>query len=254
VAQVGRSSLTPLVSAVLSERCARRVRSDACVARLRKDRRWSHWHQRVDAQSPADFRADVACAKAALEAAGGVAVSGYRAPTFSLGPRAPWAAAILAQTGHRYSSSIYPVRHDLYGQPDMPRLPFRHPGCGLWELPMTTLRLGPHNVPCSGGGWFRLLPYRLSRALLRRAGAALRAPGVFYTHPWEIDPAQPRMATPGRLARLRHYTGLHRTEARLRRLLRDFAWDRMDAAFADVLATDIIGGEVASRVPGALRG
>jgi polysaccharide deacetylase family protein (PEP-CTERM system associated) len=194
-----------------------------------------HWHDRVDGQRPEAFRDDVARAKAVLENAGGVAVAGYRAPTFSVGPRTPWAADILAATGHRYSSSIYPVRHDLYGQPDAPRVAFRHGGAGLWELPMTTLRLGGRNLPCSGGGWFRLLPYRLFRAALRRATATLQAPGVFYTHPWEIDPGQPRVTAAGLLSRFRHYNNLDGTEARLERLLRDFAWDRMDVAFAGVL-------------------
>jgi polysaccharide deacetylase family protein (PEP-CTERM system associated) len=193
-----------------------------------------HWHQRVDGQTPEAFAADVGRAKALLEDAGGVGVAGYRAPTFSVGPRTPWAFDILASTGHRYSSSTYPVRHDLYGEPDAPRAPFRRPG-GLWELPMTTLRAAGRNLPCSGGGYFRLLPYPLYRTALRRANAAQRAPAVFYTHPWELDPDQPRIATPSRLSRFRHYNNLHRTAARMERLLRDFAWTRMDVAFADVL-------------------
>jgi len=194
-----------------------------------------YWHQLVSSQSPDAFRADILRAKAVLEDAGGVAVIGYRAPTFSVGPRTPWAFSVLAETGHRYSSSIYPVRHDLYGVPDAPRTAYRHPG-GLLEIPMTTLRLGGVNLPCSGGGWFRLLPYRLFRAALRRCNAAQQSPGVFYTHPWEIDPDQPRVATPSPLSRFRHYNNLHRTEARLERLLRDFAWGRMDTLFADKLA------------------
>lgn len=194
-----------------------------------------HLHQRVDTQTPEQFRADVARAKALLEDTGGVAVAGYRAPTFSVGPRTPWAYAILAETGHRYSSSVYPVRHDLYGTPDASRTPYRHPGTALWEFPMTTLRLGGKNLPCSGGGWFRLLPYPLYRHLLRRGTAALGA-GLFYTHPWEIDPHQPRVPGAGRLSRFRHYNNLDKTFSRLRRLLADFAWDRLDRVYADHLA------------------
>jgi polysaccharide deacetylase family protein (PEP-CTERM system associated) len=186
-----------------------------------------HGHQRVFELSPAAFHADVARAKALLEDAGGVAVAGYRAPTFSLGPRTPWAAAILADTGHRYSSSVYPVKHDLYGAPDASRVPYRHGGTGLWEFPMSTLRVGSKNLPCSGGGYFRLLPYPLYRFLLRRCAP----PALFYTHPWEIDPGQPRVAGASLLSRFRHYNNLAKTFARLERLLADFAWDRMDRVY-----------------------
>jgi polysaccharide deacetylase family protein (PEP-CTERM system associated) len=187
-----------------------------------------HAHQRLDRLTPEDFRADIVRARTLLEQTAGVAVAGYRAPTFSLGPRTPWAAGILAETGHRYSSSVYPVRHDLYGQPDAPRRPFRHGGTGLWEFPLSTLRLCGRNLPAAGGGFFRLLPYPLSRLLLRHCPA----PSLFYTHPWEIDPAQPRVEGAGWRARLRHYTNLDKTLARLERLLRDFAWDRIDRVFA----------------------
>jgi len=187
-----------------------------------------HGHQRVFELTPADFRADIVRAKGLLEDAGGVAVVGYRAPTFSVGPRTPWAFSTLADTGHRYSSSVYPVRHDLYGQPDASRVPYRHAGTDLWEFPMTTLRVLSKNIPCSGGGYFRLLPYPLYRFLLRRCAA----PALFYTHPWEIDPDQPRVTGAGMLSRFRHYNNLAKTFPRLERLLRDFAWDRMDRVFA----------------------
>jgi len=195
-------------------------------------------HERVDSQNPQQFRADIVRAKATLEAAGGVAVLGYRAPTFSVGPRTAWAFDILAETGHRYSSSVYPVRHDLYGMPDAPRSAFRHDSSGLLEIPMTTLRLGSQNLPCSGGGYFRLLPYPVFRAALRRCNASQGTPGVFYIHPWEVDPEQPRISTPSRLSRFRHYNNLHLTADRLDRLLRDFAWDRMDRLFPDILDPD----------------
>ena len=127
-------------------------------------------------------------------------------------------------------------KHDLYGTPDAPRTPHRHGGTGLWEFPMTTLRIGGRNLPCSGGGYFRLLPYPLFRLALRRANRVSGA-GLFYTHPWEIDPAQPRVAGASRLSRFRHYTGLAKTFPRLERLLRDFAWDRMDRVHAGLLGS-----------------
>ncbi len=194
------------------------------------------WHQRVDGQDPAGFAADVAQARAVLEDTGGVGVTGYRAPTFSIGRRTPWAAEVLAGAGYRYSSSTYPVRHDLYGEPDGPRAPWRTAGGALWEIPLTTLRLGGRNLPVAGGGWFRLLPYPLYRAALRRRQRSEAGPGVFYTHPWEFDPGQPRVAGAGARARLRHYTGLAGAESKLTRLLGDFAWDRLDRVFAATLA------------------
>jgi polysaccharide deacetylase family protein (PEP-CTERM system associated) len=192
-------------------------------------------HELVHAIGPDRFRADLRRAKAVLEDAGGVAVIGYRAPTFSIGRRsAPWAHAVLAEEGHRYSSSVFPVKHDLYGEPDAPRGPHRPDPSGVVELPMTTVRVGRRNLPCAGGGWFRLVPYALFRAGLRRVNAD-GTPGLFYFHPWEVDPEQPRVAA-GRLARFRHYVGLAAMEGRVARLLRDFAWSRMDRVFASAIA------------------
>jgi polysaccharide deacetylase family protein (PEP-CTERM system associated) len=191
-------------------------------------------HERVDGLGPEAFRADIRRARGVLEDAGGVRVVGYRAPTFSIGAATPWAFVILAKEGYRYSSSVYPVKHDLYGTPDAPRFPYR-PGEGaVWEIPLTTLRVLGRNLPCSGGGWFRLLPYAVFRMALRRFQQTEAAAGVFYAHPWEIDPAQPRLAVHG-LSRFRHYVNLSRTAGRLERLLGDFAWDRMDRVFAPVL-------------------
>jgi polysaccharide deacetylase family protein (PEP-CTERM system associated) len=192
-------------------------------------------HELVGALTPDAFRADIRRARAVLEDAGGVAVTGYRAPTFSIGARTPWAYALLAEAGYRYSSSLYPVRHDLYGTPDAPRVPHRVAAGRLWEIPMTTLRLCGRNLPAAGGGYFRLLPYPLFRIMLARFQAAERRGAVFYMHPWEIDPGQPRVQGASWRSRLRHYTGLHATFSRLERLLRDFAWDRLDRAFAEVL-------------------
>lgn len=192
-------------------------------------------HILVHNQSPQAFAADVRQTKELLEDLGGVAVTGYRAATFSIGQRTPWAFDVLAAEGYLYSSSIYPVRHDLYGWPDAPRTPFRPQGGALWEIPMTTLRLMDRNLPCSGGGYFRLLPYWLFRQALARVNRTEGLSGIFYLHPWEIDPAQPRIQAAGRLSKFRHYVNLGKTEARLDRLLRDFSWDRMDRVYADVL-------------------
>ena len=193
-------------------------------------------HQLVHTLTPQQFRDDLVRAKDVLESTGGVAIAGYRAPTFSIGPRNPWAYDVLEETGHRYSSSVYPVKHDLYGAPDAPRVPYR-PGPGaLVEIPMTTLRLGGRNLPISGGGYFRLMPYMLFRTLLRRFHAAEDRPGVFYFHPWEIDPGQPRVAGASRLSLFRHTVNLAAMAGRVEHLLRDFRWDRMDRAFAPDLA------------------
>ena len=193
-------------------------------------------HARADGQTPDEFRADVRRAKQVLEDLGGAPVRGYRAPTFSIGPRNPWAFDVLTEEGYAYSSSIYPVRHDLYGVPDAPRFPYRPAAGPLVEIPMTTVRLGRRNVPCAGGGYFRLMPYAMFRTLLRRYHRAERAPGVFYFHPWEVDPGQPRVRSAGQVAQFRHYVNISAMHGRLERLLRDFAWDRMDRVFAPALA------------------
>ena len=189
-------------------------------------------HTRADAQSTDEFRADVGRTRRLLEDVSGVRVAGYRAATFSIGARNPWAFGVLESEGYRYSSSVNPIRHDLYGMPDAPRVPFRPEGGRLWEIPMTTVRVLGHNLPCAGGGYFRLLPYRLYRAGLRRVNRAEHQPGIFYFHPWELDPAQPRIAGCGFKSRIRHYTNLHRMRPRLWRLLREFQWDRMDRVYA----------------------
>lgn len=195
-------------------------------------------HTRADAQDPPTFREDIRRAKGTLEQIGGVAISGYRAATFSIGRQNLWAFDVLAEEGHRYSSSIYPVKHDTYGMHDAPRLPYRAGSAGLWELPMTTIDMFGRNLPCSGGGYFRLLPYHIFRMGLRRFNQAERQPGIFYTHPWEFDPDQPRVAGAPALSRFRHYVNLDRTQERMEWLLRDFSWGRMDEVFANVLAED----------------
>jgi polysaccharide deacetylase family protein (PEP-CTERM system associated) len=192
-------------------------------------------HQRASDLSRDDFDADIRRAKGILEDISGQAVTGYRAPSFSIGSANLWAFDCLANAGYRYSSSIYPIRHDHYGMPESPR--FAYPvQSGLLEVPITTLRLFQRNLPSSGGGYFRLLPYALSRWMLRRVNAADRQPAVFYFHPWEIDARQPRIPGIDAKTRFRHYVNIPRMEGRLQQLLGDFRWGRMDRIFLDRVA------------------
>ena len=187
-------------------------------------------HQRASDLDRAAFFADIDSARKLLEDISGVQVTGYRAPSFSIGKKNLWAFDCLAEAGYRYSSSIYPIRHDHYGMPDAPR--FMHPvRDGLLEIPVTTASFFERNWPASGGGYFRLMPYPVSRWLLRRVNQQDGQPAVFYFHPWEIDAEQPRIPGINLKTRFRHYVNLHRTEARIRRLLADFRWGRMDEIF-----------------------
>lgn len=189
-------------------------------------------HARVDSQTPEEFRSDVRKSKRILEDIGGAAVRGYRAATFSVGAHTPWAWPILEEEGYAYSSSVYPVKRDFYGMPDAPRGPYRPDGAGaLIEIPISTARVGGRNWPVGGGGYFRFLPYLLSRAGIARVNTADGAPAVFYLHPWEVDPGQPRVRGLPLKSRFRHYVNLSRTEGRLKKLARDFLWDRIDRAF-----------------------
>lgn len=189
-------------------------------------------HVRATRQTPAEFRDDVIRTKALLEDLGSVAVRGYRAASYSIGAGNLWALAELEQAGYHYSSSIYPIRHDLYGMPEAPRFAFRPDNApALLEVPVTTVTLLGRTLPCGGGGYFRLWPYALSRWALRRVNHRDGQSGVFYFHPWEIDPGQPRQPGIGLKTRVRHYLNLHRMERRLGSLLRDFRWDRMDRVF-----------------------
>ena len=187
-------------------------------------------HQRASDLTRTEFTADISRAKALLEDVGGVAVRGYRAPSFSISEGNLWAFDCLRETGHVYSSSIYPIKHDHYGMPDAPRFAHTVAG-GLIEIPVTTLRMGSRNLPSSGGGYFRLLPYALSRWMIRRVNAVDRMPAIFYFHPWEIDHAQPRVAGIDLKTRFRHYVNIGRMEQRLAALLKDFRWGRMDDIF-----------------------
>ncbi|WP_246628587.1 XrtA system polysaccharide deacetylase [Methylomagnum ishizawai] len=190
-------------------------------------------HVRVTEQTPEEFREDVRVSKCILEDISGQPVLGYRAASYSIGAKNLWAFPILEELGFQYSSSIYPVRHDLYGMPEAPRFAF-HPtdsSGGLLELPVTTVKLGRHNYPCGGGGYFRLLPYPLSRWAMRRVNRTDRESCIFYFHPWEIDPDQPRQSGISLKTRFRHYLNLSKMEIRLTALLRDFAWDTMANVF-----------------------
>jgi polysaccharide deacetylase family protein (PEP-CTERM system associated) len=179
-------------------------------------------HHMVGELGPQLFREDVVKAKAILESLAGCEVIGYRAPSFSVGRDTLWALDILAETGHSYSSSIYPIKHDLYGMPDAPR--FAHQRSGLLEIPATSIRLGDRNYPASGGGYFRLLPYPVSRWSVQRVNRADRQAAVFYCHPWEIDPGQPRMNQASSKSRFRHYVNQTRMLGKIDRLLGDFRW------------------------------
>ena len=192
-------------------------------------------HVRVRDQSPDVFADDARRSRELLEDISGVAVRGYRAASFSIDRRTPWAFDQLARAGYRYSSSVYPIRHDHYGWPEAPRLPFSPSPAGVPEIPVATVRLLGRNLPCGGGGYFRLLPYALSRWSLGRVNRRDGAPAVFYLHGWELDEGHPIPAGVRTSARLRHRINLGRMEARVERLLSDFHWGRMDKVFQHVL-------------------
>lgn len=187
-------------------------------------------HARVFTLSPEEFRADLRRSRALLEDASGQAVTGYRAPSFSIDQRTPWAHIILAEEGYAYSSSVAPIRHDHYGWPESPRFAWNPvPGSPLVELPVTTAVLGRHRLAAGGGGFFRLLPYAFSRWAIRQVNRQEQRPAIIYFHPWEIDVDQPRITGAPLRSRIRHYTNIPVMADKLRRLTRDFAWTRVDA-------------------------
>lgn len=188
-------------------------------------------HTRVTQMDAAHFRRDVSHAKQLLEDSGGVAVRGYRAPTFSFREDNRWVYDILLECGYVYSSSVAPVKHDLYGIPDAPRTPYRD-ASGIMEIPISTIRVAERNLPCSGGGFFRLYPYAFFRWCVKRVNERDGMPCIFYMHPWEIDAGQPRQHGVSLKTRVRHYMNLHKVEDRLRCLLGDFRWGRMDEVYA----------------------
>ncbi|MDF2602683.1 XrtA system polysaccharide deacetylase [Sphingomonas sp.] len=185
-------------------------------------------HQRVFTMTADQFRADLQRARIALEDAGGVAVTGYRAPSFSIDTRTPWAHPVLAEDGYAYSSSVAPVAHDHYGWRESPRFPWRPlADASLIELPVSTAELARRRMAV-GGGFFRLLPAALTDTAVRQSNQAGHA-GMFYFHPWEVDPAQPRVAGAPLRSRLRHYSRLGAMGGKLRRLLGRHRWGRVDA-------------------------
>jgi polysaccharide deacetylase family protein (PEP-CTERM system associated) len=195
-------------------------------------------HDRVFTMTPDQFRADLRRARATIEDAAGQAVTGYRAPSFSIDTRTPWAHAILAEEGYAYSSSVAPVRHDHYGWPESPRFVWKPlADSAMIELPVTTARLGRRTLAAGGGGFFRLLPYRFTRWAIEQVNREARRPAIFYFHPWEIDPGQPRVAAAPLRSKLRHYSRLSAMEGKLERLLKEFEWGRVDAIAAGQAAT-----------------
>jgi polysaccharide deacetylase family protein (PEP-CTERM system associated) len=190
-------------------------------------------HARVFTMDAKAFRADLERARAAIEDAAGQQVTGYRAPSFSIDRRTPWAHPILAELDFAYSSSVAPIAHDHYGWPESPRFAWRPvAGAALVELPVTTVHIAGRRLAAGGGGFFRLLPYAFSSWAVSRVNRAEQRPAVFYFHPWEIDPGQPRVAGAPLKSRLRHYTNLSTMRPKLMKLLRDHSWERTDLVAA----------------------
>jgi polysaccharide deacetylase family protein (PEP-CTERM system associated) len=190
-------------------------------------------HDRVFTMTPQAFRADLRRAHAAIADAGGIAPTGYRAPSFSIDARTPWAHAILAEEGYTYSSSVAPLAHDHYGWPEAPRFAHRPlEGSAFLELPVTTVEIAGRRMAAGGGGFFRLLPYRFSDWAIRRVNRAENRPAIFYFHPWEIDPGQPRVSAAPLRSKLRHYSRLSAMRPKLLKLFKSHAWGRTDAVAA----------------------
>jgi polysaccharide deacetylase family protein (PEP-CTERM system associated) len=189
-------------------------------------------HKRVFQMDARAFADDVTRSKKCLEDAGGVAVTGYRAPNFSIDQRTPWAHAALAEAGYAYSSSVAPLHHDHYGWPEAPRFAYRPlADSALIEIPVSTVQVLGRNFAAGGGGFFRLLPYELSRWAVRRVNEEDR-PAIFYFHPWDMDPGQPFVANAPIRSKLRHYPNLGAMAKKLSWLARDFEWGRADEVVA----------------------
>jgi polysaccharide deacetylase family protein (PEP-CTERM system associated) len=199
-------------------------------------------HQRVPTQTRQEFREDIRQSKSLLEDLIGKEVKGYRAPSYSICLNTLWAFDELVEAGYSYDSSVFPIKHDFYGIPDWPRFPFSlqrtegswAPGCSqnlnceIIEVPISTLDKGGRNIPIAGGGYFRLYPYAMTRMGLNQINNQEQRPFVFYIHPWEFDPDQPRMKNAGMKSRFRHYLNLHKTEGRFTRLVQDFKFSTID--------------------------
>jgi len=194
-------------------------------------------HAKADTMTPDEFFQDVLKARLLLEGIIGKPVTGYRAPSFSIGKQNEWAFQKLKDAGYTYTSSTYPIVHDHYGTPDWPQQPYQRPE-GIWEIPMPVLNRWGMQLPIAGGGYFRLLPYWISRNFIRRFVAQSASPYMFYFHPWEIDPAQPRIEQAPARSKFRHYVNLRRMEAKIACLLKDFTWKSVREVFqTDQIAT-----------------
>lgn len=209
-----------------------------------------HLHRLVYDQTPKAFREDIRRSKDILESAAGKAVLGYRAPSYSITPRSLWAFDVLIEEGYRYDASVYPIHHDRYGIPPSPREPYviRRKAGTLIEAPGSAVRVGPLNLPVGGGGYFRLLPYAWTRWGLLRINNEEHRGAIFYLHPWEIDPDQPRLPV-GVLGRIRHYRNLAQTEARLRRLLADFHWAPLQTVLSGSIERVPDGARLSAALP-----
>ncbi len=184
----------------------------------------SYLHRRVYTLTPAEFRDDTKKAKDILENICEQVVLGYRAPSYSITSNSLWALDILAALGFKYDSSVFPICHDIYGIPGAPRFSYVLPGCDIVELPISTARFLGRNIPVAGGGYFRLFPYWITRFFLRKINREDKRPFVFYLHPWEVDPGQPRFSQASPFSRFRHYNNLNKTAGRFRQLLQDFSF------------------------------
>jgi len=194
-------------------------------------------HQRVFQMGEAAFSEDIARARAVLEDSSGCTVTGYRAPSFSIDARTPWAHEVLARQGYAYSSSVAPIVHDHYGWREAPRFAFRPvAGSPLVEVPVTTMEWAGRRMAAGGGGFFRLLPYGVSHWAVDRVNRRDGRPAAFYFHPWEVDPGQPRRHDAPLRSRFRHYTNLSVMAGKLKRLLAAFEWGRMDEVVAAEVA------------------
>jgi len=209
-------------------------------------------HSRVFTLEPAQFAEDIRVTREILEDASGQAVTGYRAPSFSIDQRSFWAFEILAEHGYRYSSSVAPIVHDHYGWREAPRFAFRPvSGAELVEIPVTTALLGSRRLAAGGGGFFRVLPYAFSRWAIAQVNRIDERPAVFYFHPWEVDPRQPRVSNAPLRSKLRHYTNLEKMAGKLSKLVREFHWSRMDA-LAEIEAQRSVEFNAASADLGAV--
>lgn len=189
------------------------------------------WHQRVNLLTPAEFKNDVLSSKKLLEDLSGLPVKGYRAPTYSINFQTQWALAILEECGFVYSSSIYPIKHDLYGWPSAPRFTFTSTPGGLIEIPISTVKWAGRNIPCGGGGYFRLFPYAFSRWAISQLNKKEGKPSIFYFHPWEIDPNQPKQPNLSIKTKFRHYHNLSFMKDKITKLLEEFKWGTIDNVF-----------------------